>query len=64
MLCDSANDTEKEKSERTMCAQSAIDNSKRLEDSGFFLAYFNFVTVWIDTIGEMMRFANLFKSFY
>ncbi|EFO84376.1 hypothetical protein CRE_19907 [Caenorhabditis remanei] len=55
MLCDSANDTEKEKSERTMCAQSAIDNSKRLEDSGFFLAYFNFVTVWIDTIGEMMR---------
>ncbi|CAD6190101.1 unnamed protein product [Caenorhabditis auriculariae] len=58
LLCDSAKDIEKGKPERTKCAQRAIANSQKLEDSGFFEAYVNFVTVWIDTIGQMMRFVD------
>ncbi|CAB3409847.1 unnamed protein product [Caenorhabditis bovis] len=55
LLCESAKDLKKGKHERTKCAQRAIANSQQLEDSGFFEAYVNFVTVWIDTIGQMMR---------
>ncbi|UMM22641.1 hypothetical protein L5515_003762 [Caenorhabditis briggsae] len=58
LLCDSAKDIKKGKPERTKCAQRAIANSQKLEDSGFFEAYVNFVTVWTDTIGQMMRFVD------
>ncbi|CAD6199796.1 unnamed protein product [Caenorhabditis auriculariae] len=58
LLCDSAKNIKKGKPERTKCAQRAIANSQELEDSGFFEAYVNFVTVWIDTIGQMMRFVD------
>lgn len=51
------------KPERTKFAQRAIENSKKLEDSGFFEVYNNFSAKWRDTIGQMMRFVSLFKLF-